>query len=985
MRSRLFLITIALATLPTTVAAADLSARQMSVLSPSLVQTLTTANADTGFDVLVALKATSTANEEIGRAASARSLPERYALVEACLRREAERHQAGPAAAIASLVGGRATIVNRFWITNALHVRADRTALLALAERDDIALIAPNPTIELLQPVSVADASAAAVGAQSNLAVVGARSLWARGLTGRGRLVASIDTGVEGIHPALRDRWRGNRGDTAAAWFDPYDAPAPIDNNGHGTHVMGIMVGRDGADTIGLAPDAEWINAAVVDRGKSLSATFADILAALQWVADPDGNPATMEDVPDVVCNSWGVSQKIINPCDSIFFDAIDHVEAVGIVCVFAAGNEGPYSVSIRNPADRAVTPTSSFSVGAVDATSDVLPIPGFSSRGPSACDGVSIKPELVAPGVSIRSAYKGQSYKLISGTSMSAPHVAAAVALLRQYNPDLTPEEIKTVLLSTARDIDLSGEDNSSGHGILDLEAALAAVPPAVEPQVAVAAVAPDADGDQILAGGETGSLVVSLTATQAGTANVLARVQPLTAGVSLPVDTARFGVLPVGQIVDNASSPFVVAVPTSIGAGDSIWFALSLSGDSHLTSWTDTFAVLCGLPPGASVQRAGGAAAGLSLSNFGQLGLGPGSSLDAGGDGWRARLLPDNLLYEGALMIASGSGGFADASRRASGALPFDFCPLAPPADLIAGSAAGSGLWFDDSRAPLPAGVLVSQRAEYHLDSNTAEYATVTWTIRNRTALPIEGLQIGWLLDVDLPRVAGGVSERVSFDPSSHGVYHGSASSETVAGVIPINMTFAARRFHANAAAGKLLLSETEKRDDMQPGVSEMPLTAGDYCEVLATGPVNLAAGDSLTVAVAFIVAPSAGAFSQAAGNARDRWLNISGINDGQNGVRPPLDYVLGQNYPNPFNAQTIIPLTITVADGAPVRLEIIDILGRRVRTLVDGVLAAGRHDVSWDGAGESGRPLASGVYFSRLVVSGRPSEMRPLVLLK
>ncbi|MBI3872317.1 MAG: S8 family serine peptidase [candidate division Zixibacteria bacterium] len=577
-------------------AAAALGARQQAILSPSLIESFATATADTLYDALISLASDQQVPSQI--ASSSVRLASRHTQVGNFLRAAAAGDQDHLTAALSRLPAGSATIVRRFWITNAVQIRADRAALLALAERSDVQRITEDFPVELFQPVSIADAVATATGAQANLQTVGVRALWAKGLTGQGRLVASIDTGVESAHPALHDRWRGVHGDTAASLFDPLGSTVPIDNNGHGTHVMGIMVGRDGADTIGLAPDAEWINASVVDRGRSLSATFADILAALQWVADPDGDPATTNDVPDVVCNSWGVSQTIINPCDDIFFDAIDHVESMGVVCVFAAGNEGPFSMSIRNPADRATSPTASFSVGAVDATSADLPIPGFSSRGPSACDGHSIKPELAAPGVSIRSSYKGQTYKQISGTSMAAPHVAAGVALLRQYNPDLTPEEIKTALISTARDIDTPGEDNASGHGMLDLEAALAAVAGnAPRPRIKVAATSLDPDGDGILSVGETVPFLIALSVSEANAPDVIGVLASLTPGVVVATDSAYYGTIPAGQTVENRGAPFVVSVTQAMRAGDSARFVLTLSGDALLSDWADTIIVPCAL----------------------------------------------------------------------------------------------------------------------------------------------------------------------------------------------------------------------------------------------------------------------------------------------------------------------------------------------------------------------------------------------------
>jgi hypothetical protein len=108
----------------------------------------------------------------------------------------------------------------------------------------------------------------------------------------------------------------------------------------------------------------------------------------------------------------------------------------------------------------------------------DSLFIANFSSRGPSGCDHSTIKPEVSAPGVAIRSSYLDGGYAVLSGTSMSAPHVAGAVALLRQYNPSATPGEIKLALMNSAADCGQPGEDNEYGWGVINVGLALQFMP---------------------------------------------------------------------------------------------------------------------------------------------------------------------------------------------------------------------------------------------------------------------------------------------------------------------------------------------------------------------------------------------------------------------------------------------------------------------------------------------------------------------------
>lgn len=166
----------------------------------------------------------------------------------------------------------------------------------------------------------------------------------------------------------------------------------------------------------------------------------------------------------------------------------------------FSSGNEGPYSQSHRSPANIANNATTNFAVGAVDAENYGWPYPiaSFSSRGPSDCDGTSIKPEVSAPGVSVYSSYPGGGYVRMSGTSMAGPHVAGVVALMRQADPNADVTTIKNVLMNTARDLGSGGEDNSYGWGVIDAyEAVLAVMQPDVEPPVVTVT---DPNGGEVL-----------------------------------------------------------------------------------------------------------------------------------------------------------------------------------------------------------------------------------------------------------------------------------------------------------------------------------------------------------------------------------------------------------------------------------------------------------------------------------------------------
>lgn len=363
-----------------------------------------------------------------------------------------------------------------FWITNAVAVECLPRVLFELESRFDVGAITPDEALHLVEPVERGGALLPGRGEiEPGVRAINAHYLWAQGITGQGSLACNFDSGVDVEHPALGDRWRGWDPDVTyeEAWFDPVtQTEIPFDDSHHGTHTMGTMVGNDPAtgDSVGVAPEAKWIAAGVIDR-VDIETTIQDALAAFEWAADPDGDPGTVDDVPDVVSNSWGISPIFhdVPECDQTFWDAIDATEAAGVVVVFSAGNEGGYgSMTLRTPANRVTSDVNAFSVGGL--LEDQMNIAPFSSRGPSQCDSITVKPEVVAQGANVRSALAGGGYITLSGTSMACPHVGGAVLLLRQVAPDATADEVKEALLLSAVDLGPDGEDNDYGTGRIDV-----------------------------------------------------------------------------------------------------------------------------------------------------------------------------------------------------------------------------------------------------------------------------------------------------------------------------------------------------------------------------------------------------------------------------------------------------------------------------------------------------------------------------------
>ena len=391
-------------------------------------------------DAIVVLRS----QADLGPARSG-SRAHRVTAVVRALRDHATRAQRGVVGLLAARRRqGLVSDVTPLWVEDAVAVRAAPRVLAELAARPDVREIQPNRSI---------DAPPVATAAEANLDVIGASSLWDMGFRGQGVVVANLDTGVDATHPDLAGSWRGG----ANSWYDPngQHPTTPTDVNGHGTQTMGVMVGA----SVGVAPEAKWIAAKIFnDRG---SATSTAIHLAFQWLLDPDRDPATA-DAPNVVNASWTMSTP---RCVLDFQPDLRSLRAAGILPVFAAGNFGPSAGTVYSPANL----PEAFAVGGTDNTDALDP---YSSRGPSPCAG-AVAPRLAAPGVGIYTTDLYGLYVSDSGTSVAAPHVAGALALLLGAFPQLSAEQQEAALTSTAVDLGASGVDGGFGYGRLDVPAA--------------------------------------------------------------------------------------------------------------------------------------------------------------------------------------------------------------------------------------------------------------------------------------------------------------------------------------------------------------------------------------------------------------------------------------------------------------------------------------------------------------------------------
>ena len=266
--------------------------------------------------------------------------------------------------------------------------------------------------------------------------------------------VAIIDTGIDQDHADLIGNLKGGVNFVSKSPVKPADPNKWDDDNGHGTHVAGIVGAiNNEIGVVGIAPKAELYAVKVLDRNGS--GYTSDVIDGITWA---------MNSGMQVINMSLGTASDI-----QPMHDAVDAAYSAGIVVVAAAGNSGDGNDSTNDVS----YPAKYSSVIAVAATAFDDSAPTWSSSGEEV--------ELSAPGVDVRSTWNDGFYKTISGTSMASPHVAGTVALVlattvqsaydANGNGLWDPLEVRAVLQVTADDLGAEGHDNVYGYGLVDAE----------------------------------------------------------------------------------------------------------------------------------------------------------------------------------------------------------------------------------------------------------------------------------------------------------------------------------------------------------------------------------------------------------------------------------------------------------------------------------------------------------------------------------
>ena len=266
-----------------------------------------------------------------------------------------------------------------FWIVNMIHAELTRAQIDALAARGDVARLVSNSEIALQRPANEPDAQPmpqpdAMLAIEWGVNKVRAPQVWAAGYTGQGIVIAGQDTGVRWTHAAIKAKYRGWNGSAADHnynWHDAVhatgsscgaDSAVPCDDNGHGSHTIGTMLGDDGGtNQVGVAPGAKWIGCRNMNAGNGTPATYNECAEFFLAPTDLAGANPDPDRAPDVIGNSWGCPASEGCTAGDEVREAIENLVDGGIVFVAAAGNSGSACSTIF---DAPATYEAAFTIG---------------------------------------------------------------------------------------------------------------------------------------------------------------------------------------------------------------------------------------------------------------------------------------------------------------------------------------------------------------------------------------------------------------------------------------------------------------------------------------------------------------------------------------------------------------------------------------------------------------------------------------------
>ncbi|MCD6087433.1 MAG: S8 family serine peptidase [Candidatus Hydrothermae bacterium] len=866
--------------------------------------------------------------------------------------------------------------LRNYWVANVIEASLTGDMLLSLAEREDVGYIEEVPVVRLTDVFSKKTyGKERPKNVSWNIRKVNADTVWSLGYTGNGVIVGTMDTGVDVDHPALSGKWSGYWKDFIWGLSEPYD------DNGHGTHVMGIILGGDGPgpfpDDIGVAPGAQFVAVKVFTS----SGIGLHIMAGMNWYASlvaDSGVPVR------VINNSWGSPW----PTSLAFWDAILTWRSLDIIPVFAIGNSGPDSGTTETPGNYPTV----IGVGVINQNDTV---PDFSSRGPAPNmspwnnsnfwerpDWNLTKPDITAPGVYIWSSLPGGNYGGLSGTSIAAPHVTGVIALLLSKDPFAEYNILYNTLLYTCYRPPQVHKfpNNNYGWGIVNALDAIKMLSPGTQSFLALMQVSVEHSNLNSFNPGDTAEIVVRIT-------NYSHNIATNTIGVlSTDCDqyvtiingTSSFGDVEWGDTAISAP-PFKVFVHDHAPIGISVPFELHLS-----CNVTDTFVFHFNIPIVFEYRDYLDIAAGnalLTVTDRGAIGFLSSEQIE--GNGFVYPLNGEIFLQYGSFAVGNSADYVADVWYKDltddQDWLPTEepdgrvhYLPDPPRNADIAAIA-----FFDDSGHPDSRGITVRQLAYAYDKPNFSDFVILEYRIKNEGTTIFDNLYAALFMFFNIPgnspynyaRVDSGHKTVYNWNYTDHGgvalLY-----PETPANLSVISY----EEFHSGVLSDSLkikYMNGTYHHDTFG--------SPGYYAMVVSAGPFFLAPGDSQKVAFAVVGGTNSYLYMRNVNRADSVYHDSSLVLVKEDNGSENRKHLKVRT--NISKSQVTISFSLPLSEK--IELNIYDVTGRKIKEILNSKLSPGEYKFHWDVTDDMGRAVGSGIYFVRIRSKSFKSTEKLLIL--
>ena len=821
-----------------------------------------------------------------------------------------------------------------------------------------------DPSVEWAEPVYIRelyyDPSDTLISRQWYLGTIHAKEAWELFRGDSTIVIGIIDTGVNFTHPDL----------AAHIWTNPNEIPGNgVDDDGNG--VVDDINGYDFADndndptpstTVVVGPSyhgttTAGIAAAVTDNVTGIaSPSFNARIMAVKTSNDDDENQYVVAGYEGIEYAAFN-GAHIINcsfggPGASNYEQAIiEDAIALGALIVAAAGNE-----DIETEA----YPASYPGVLSVAATDQNDLKSNFSNYDYSI--------DLSAPGVSMYTTLN-EGYAYANGTSYSAPLVSSVAALVMGYYPEWTGLQVgeQVRVSSVSYNNPPAYYEEKLGRGIVDAYRALTLVSPSIRIADYSFTEGAGSNGDGIFDPGEQIRLQFSLINYLEPASNILLTVQTDHPDVSVTDGEFAAGSLGMLEQVSNAGDPVVLQIDPLAERGQSVDLLFRINAGG---GYEDLAHLQFTISP--SYAEVAGSNVSLTITATGKLGFADYPD-NRQGEGFLYK--GENLLFEGAVMAATGATRVSDAARGADqNGQNNDFQPIqggevvvwrpGPLADEQGRSI------FTDELASGNLNLKVRNESLGFGDAGAEDFILLSYTLKPTIMTRIEGLFFGLFMDWDVGN--NGLNARLNkpgWDGSRSLGFIYDYPTGLCGGLAVVSQggatVYASVHNPDDIYNG---YTDLEKWSDLSHGIQTITRNnADDYSHVVGIGPVTIDPGDSVIVGFAVIAGDDSSDVKVNADAAQAKWQELyesTGVAD--EGTAAPAAFALRGNYPNPFNPETAV--VYDLAGAADVVLTVHDLLGREVARLVDEHRPAGQYEAVWDGT-SNGKAVPAGIYFARL----------------